>query len=82
MKIMRIITCFLCLSVGLLGCGMQKEYVNTTKLIEVRAPEYLLAPTQIPSLEGNTNADLLRLILDYKEALHKCNADKEAVREL
>lgn len=69
-------------SLCLCACGTKKEYISTTRLIETKTPEYLLEPTPSPVLEGPTNAHLLQLILDYKEALLKCNADKEAVRGL
>lgn len=82
----KIIDClFMLMLMGALcltACGTKKEYIPTTRLIETKTPEYLLTPTPSPTLEGNTNAHLLQLILDYKEALHKCNADKEAIKNL
>lgn len=69
-------------SLLLTACGTKKEFIPTTKLIETKTPNYLLTPTPSPTLEGNTNAHLLQLLLDYKEALLKCNADKEAIRGL
>ena len=45
-------------------------------------PAMLLAPCPEPVWEGETNGDLIDYIADLKEALGKCNADKEAIGEI
>jgi hypothetical protein len=43
-------------------------------------PAVLLLDQPEPFLRGNTNADLLDLLLDYRAALRNANADKAALR--
>ena len=42
----------------------------------------LLAPCAEPEWTGETNGDLVEYVGALKEALGKCNADKEAIREI
>jgi len=63
------------------GCASKQELIPITKLIELRAPKHLTKPTSVPAWRGATNQDLIEYVLELKEALNMCNADKAGVRE-
>lgn len=53
------------------------EYVPVAQ--ELALPEHLTRPVPEPELAGDSNRDLVRLVLDTREALRTCNADKAAL---
>ncbi len=65
----------------LTGCASKKEIVPITKLIELRTPKHLQMPTPVPEWNGTTNQDLIEYVLELKEALNMCNADKVGIGE-
>ena len=45
-------------------------------------PEALLTPRETPTWQGETNGDLLGYVLELKEALGRCAADRAAIKKL
>lgn len=58
----------------LAGCSAHKT--------EIPIPPQLLAPCNEPQWDGLTNGDLVEYVGELKEALGRCNADKEAIKSL
>ena len=53
---------------------------TTPVIIRQDAPAYLTAETPTPLWDGVTNADLVDYVLNLRQALGSCNADKAAIR--
>lgn len=49
-------------------------------VIRQDAPAYLTAETPVPLWTGVNNADLVDYVLNLRQALGACNADKAAIR--
>jgi len=55
--------------------------VTVTKVVRVVPPEHLMEQTPGPDCsKAETNGDLVQCILDYRDALGRCNADKVAIK--
>jgi|GEM_PF-2095794 len=60
------------------GCSPQPPQVE---IIRLEPPPALLLETPEPRLTGKDNEAMLNLLLGYRAALRKANADKAAIRE-
>lgn len=58
------------------GCASKKEIIPITKVVEIKPPQHLTKPTPIPAWIGETNQDLAEYVLELREAVDMCNADK------
>lgn len=48
-------------------------------VIRPQLPEMLTAPTTEPEWAGTSNMELVEYILELRDALGRCNADKAAI---
>lgn len=60
------------------GCSRRVE-VPVPLLLKREVPEHLLEATPEPLFQGTSNGDLLEWALRNREALRRCNADKQAI---
>lgn len=77
---------FLCLTIFCVSCAAPAptseratEVVTETKVEKVSPPPHLLKRTPEPVFEGQTCADVIEAIRDWRTSLGRCNADKQAV---
>ena len=64
------------------GCASKEEIIPISKVVEIKAPKHLTNPTPVPAWNGTTNQDLIEYVIELKEALNMCNADKGKIGEL
>ena len=62
------------------ACSRTVE-VPVPVVVTIAPPTHLLSPTPEPLFQGTRNGDLLEWALQNRDALRRCNADKQAVRQ-
>lgn len=71
------------LKIGLLSASLMLSAACSKTEPEVpMIPRQLLNPCAEPAWEGQTNGELIEHIMELREALGKCNADKAAIERL
>lgn len=63
----------------LTGCS-GKPVATLPVVIRRDIPAHLTEETPVPIWAGTTNADLVEHVLDLRQALGACNADKKAIK--
>ena len=66
---------------SMLSCLLLSAGCSAGKTQPVVPPQ-ILAPCDEPVWEGKTNGDLVEYVGELKEALGRCNADKEAIAKI
>ena len=68
------------LSLSLTACSTVKE-VQVPYPVREKPPTDLLATCPVPEVIAKKNGDLVNAIVALRDALAKCNIDKESLRE-
>lgn len=68
------------LALFLISCASKPPVVKT-EILRLTPPAELLAACPEPSLQGETYRAIVAHALDIKQALRRCNADKQALRD-